>query len=264
MQPWGLVWLVLMLPPVAALAAGPDAAGLMEKSRQTTLLKGSRTEFKLELRLNNGSARVRRVITATRLQPNGVRNSRISRFEFPPDAKGLATLLIERDDGPDDVWVYVPALKRTRRVVAEGKRDSFMGTVLSYGDVIGHKPTQWGHRIVGKGSWEGQPCWLVESVPINESVRSESGYSKRVSCIDVDTAFSWKMEVWDLAGKLLKSIMNRKVKAVPEQPNVFVAYEIEARNLQTGESSILSVESFRFVPNLPEAEFMPNALGDDS
>ena len=264
MPPLSFALLALMISPMVSLAADPEAAALMEKSRQTTLLKGSRTEFKLELRLSDGSARVRRVITATRLQANGTRNSRIARFEFPADAKGLATLLIERNDGPDDVWIYVPALKKTRRIVADGKRDSFMGTVLNYGDVIGHKPTQWSHRVVGQGSWEDRPCWLVESLPINESVRSESGYSKRVSCIDVDTAFNWKMDAWDLAGKPLKSIMSRKVKAVPEQPGVFVAYELEARNLQTGETSIFSLQTFQFVPSLPETEFRPNALGDDS
>ena len=254
---------LLFLSLMARAAAAPDPAALMEKSRQTTLVKGSRFQFTLELRSSNGTVRVRKVSSITRLQPNGADNSRVTRFDFPADAKGLATLLIEHGDRADDMWVYVPAIKKTRRLVAEGKRDSFMGTVLSYGDVIGHRPTKWSHKIVSEGGWEDHRCWMVESLPIDEPTRSESGYSKRLSCIDADTAFNWKMDVWDLEGKPLKSIMNRKLKPVPEQPGTFVAYEIEALNLQSGEQSLITIQNFQFVPNVPDAEFKPNVLGDD-
>lgn len=255
----------LLLPTLGTASpdSAPDAAGLMERSHRTTLVKGSRLEFTLELRSANGTVRTRKVSGATRLQAGGLDNSRISRFQYPADAKGLATLLVEHSDRADDVWLYVPAIKKTRRVIADGKRDSFMGTVLSYGDVIGHRPSKWQHRITGENTWDGHACWMVESIPADEAARTESGYSKRLSCVDRETAFNWKMDVWDADGKPLKSILNRQVKPVAEQSGAFVAFEVEARNAQTGDSTLLSIQRFEFAPDLPEADFSPAVLGDD-
>ncbi|MGQ0618672.1 MAG: outer membrane lipoprotein-sorting protein [Panacagrimonas sp.] len=252
--------LLLPMPANASPDSPPDAASLMERSHRTTLIKGSRLEFTLELRSANGTVRTRKVSGATRLQAGGVDNSRISRFEYPADAKGLATLLVEHGDRADDVWLYVPAIKKTRRVIADGKRDSFMGTVLSYGDVIGHRPSKWQHRIVGEDTWEKHACWMVESLPADDTARDESGYSKRLSCIDRETTFNWKMDTWDLDGKPLKAILNRQVKTVPEQPGAFVAFEMEALNAQTGDSTRLSIQKFEFAPDLPETDFSASAL----
>ncbi|MGQ0696988.1 MAG: outer membrane lipoprotein-sorting protein [Panacagrimonas sp.] len=252
--------LLLSTLATASPDSAPDATSLMERSHRTTLVQGSRLEFTLELRSGSGTVRTRKVSGATRLQTGNLDNSRISRFEHPADAKGLATLLVEHSDRADDVWLYVPAIKKTRRVIADGKRDSFMGTVLSYGDVIGHRPSKWQHRIVGEGTWEGHACWMVESVPANDMARDESGYSKRLSCIDRETAFNWKMDTWDLDGKPLKLILNRQVKPVPEQPGAFVAYEVEALNAQTGDSTRLTIQKFEFATDLLETDFSADAL----
>ena len=255
--------LITAVPAVAKPTGAPDPRALMEKSRATLLLRGSKMEVTVELRSAKGAIRMRALEVDSRLQDDGLGVSRISRFTSPADAKGLATLLVENQTGDDYVWLYVPALKKIRRMVADGKKERFMGTVLSYGDVLGHRPDQWTHKILGEETWEGHACWSVESTPANQEAANESGYSRRVSCIDKESAFNWKMDTWDLKGRPDKSIMNHEVTAVAEQPGVFSYKRMEALDLQSGERSELIVEKFRYVKNPSADLFRPAALAED-
>src|SRR5947207_13133838 len=104
---------------------------------------------------------------------------RMTRFVSPPDVKGTTTLLVEHAERDDDIWVYLPALKKVRRLVAANKRDSFVGTDFSYGDVIGHKVEKWEHYLLGEEAVDNEPCYVIESVPRNESAQSNSGHATR-------------------------------------------------------------------------------------
>lgn len=253
-----------LLLVTAAVFAVPDAAELMARSERTVKLAGARIELSFELNAASGTKRLRKLSSLVRTDPKTGDTSRLARFEFPADARGLATLLIEHHGRDDELWVYVPAVKKLRRLVADNQRDSFMGTVLSHGDVLGYKAADWTHEIVGEAEFEGHACWRVISKPANEAVRKASGYSQRESWIDQQTAFNWRMDTWDEAGKPLKSIVNRRVQAVPQQPGAFLAYEIEASDLQEGASTRMTVERFEYMPGMKADEFAPTALADDN
>ena len=70
----------------------------------------------------------------------------------------------------------LPALKKVRRLVASNKKDSFVGTDLSYGDIIGHKVQEWHHVLVKEETIDGQACYVVESTPHSDAVQEQSGY----------------------------------------------------------------------------------------
>ncbi|MGQ0696976.1 MAG: outer membrane lipoprotein-sorting protein [Panacagrimonas sp.] len=243
--------------------AEPNAMALMEDSQRTVEIAGGQFNLTFELISASGGKRVRKVSSVVRTNPETREASRLTRFEYPADARGLASLLIEHTHRDDDLWVYIPAMKKTRRLVADNKRDSFMGTVLSHGDVLGHRPSDWAHEIVGEESIDGRPCWRVSSSPASESERRRSGYSRRESWIDKETAFAWRMDMWDGADKLAKSIISRQVREITRQPGVFVAYEIEARDLQNGAVTRITVDSFEFVPDMANAMFDPTVLEED-
>src|SRR5882762_7011693 len=73
---------------------------------------------------------------------------RMTRFLEPADVKGTVSLLIEHAEKDDDIWIYLPSVKKVRRLVSSNKKDSFVGTDFSYGDVIGHKVKEWDHNFV--------------------------------------------------------------------------------------------------------------------
>ncbi|SER19147.1 sigma E regulatory protein, MucB/RseB [Solimonas aquatica] len=246
-----------------AIENAPDALQLMQRSAATVKLRGARMNMVFELRNASGNLRKREVETLIRTQSDSGESSRRALYLLPAEVRGLASLLIEHQGRDDELWVYLPAAKRLRRLLADGKRDSFMGTVLSNADVLGHKPEDWHHNIVGEDEYEGHKCWRVVSLPRGDAVIQNSGYSRRESWIDQQTAFNWRMDTWDEQGQALKRIENHRVQAISQQPGAFQAYEVSAQQLQDQASSRILVQDFVFLPQLKAEAFAPNALQQD-
>src|SRR5206468_9786935 len=131
-----------------------------------------------------GQERVRKTFGTSKLQPNGIDNRRMVRFLSPPDVKGTVTLLVEHSDTDDDIWIYLPALKKVRRLVASNKKDSFVGTDFSYGDVIGYKVEEWNHKLRGEENVAGRDCYVVESTPRSPQIAANTGCLERIAWTD--------------------------------------------------------------------------------
>ncbi len=260
------IWLLLVLalqPTIAESAASAtDLATLIESSRQTFLLKAARIDYRFDLVSASGSKRLRRVSSLIRTDDKGD-STRLARYEFPEDARGLSTLLVEHRDRDNELWVYVPAIRKTRRLVADNERDSFLGTVLSNGDVLGYKTAQWQHVANGEELIDGKPCWRVVSTPSSEAVKRASGYGKRETWIAQDSAVPLQMSAWDEAGRPLKTIHYRDLKPVTEQPGKWLPYLIEASDLAGGGSTTIVVERFEYAAKIDDDALSPASLADE-
>ncbi|MDE0840008.1 MAG: outer membrane lipoprotein-sorting protein [Kiritimatiellae bacterium] len=241
-------------------AVGSDPASLMDRSWRSTLVTGADSKATFVLTGDNGAQQIRKVSSYMKLQAGKTDNRRMTRFDFPADARGIATLLIDHTGADDELWLYIPAAKKVRRVVASDKKSSFMGTDLSYGDVLGYKVSAWSHRLTGEDVVDGRKCRVVESTPTSDSVRDDSGYSKRQTCVDDATSVALKIDIWDIDGKPLKTIWNRSIEPVNGQQGVFVAREIDAKNLQSGHSTKITIDDFNPTKSIPEDQFSPRAL----
>lgn len=259
-----LVLLLLAAAPIVPPLAEPtlDAAALIERSRQTFLLAGARIDYRFDLVSASGSKRLRRVSSLFRTDANGD-TTRLARYEFPEDARGLATLLVEHRDRDNELWVYVPAIRKTRRLVADNERDSFLGTVLSNGDVLGYKTAQWTHAVDGEETIDGKPCWRIISTPGSDAVKRASGYSKRETWIAQDTSVPLQMSAWDEAGRPLKMLRYRALKPVAEQAGKWLPHAIEAQDLAGGASTVIAVERFEFLVRVDDDALSPASLADE-
>ncbi|WP_293368520.1 outer membrane lipoprotein-sorting protein [Nevskia sp.] len=256
------VLLLLVGPRLTAAEAPKDPAALIEASRQTVLMAGARIDYRFDLVSASGSKRLRRVSSLFRTDAGGD-TTRLARYEYPEDARGLATLLAEHRSRDNELWVYVPAVKKTRRLVADNERDSFLGTVLSNGDVLGYKTAQWTHAANGEEVIDGRPCWRIVSTPGSEAVKRASGYSRRETWIAQDTSVVLQMSAWDEADRPLKTIHYRDLKPVAEQAGKWLPYRIEADNLAGGGSTLIAVERFEFVAKVDDEALLPSSLADE-
>ncbi|MBI3028711.1 MAG: outer membrane lipoprotein-sorting protein [Candidatus Rokubacteria bacterium] len=241
----GGLLLALLAGAGAPAAAQPSAVEIMERNFNVTKVLDSVSEATFTLVSKTGQERVRKTTSVTKLQGNGVDNRQLIRFLSPPDVRGTAILLIEHSARDDDIWVYLPALKKVRRLVASNKRDSFAGTDFSYGDVIGHKVGEWEHRLVGEEAVDGQPCYVVESVPRTEAIKTSAGYARRRSWIRKDNFVMARGEYWDQAGQPLKGIRATSVQLVDPGRQKWQAMRLEAANTQTGHRTVIQYESFK-------------------
>ena len=189
-----------------------------------------------------------------------VDNQRLVWFSAPADVKGTSILLVEHSGADDDMWIYLPAFGKTRRLVASNKRDSFVGSDFSYGDVIGYPVDDWRHKLLGEDVVAGDPCYLVESVPATDPVRDTSGYSKRVSCISKSRYVTLRVEIWDTEGEKLKEEEYGDFKNVDPAHGKWVAMHSTARNFETGHSSDAVFSDYRVDPSIQQGIFSVRTL----
>jgi len=251
--------LVLQAASVAR-GAGSDATEIMRKTFYVSKVVGSVQTVTMVLKNESGGTRVRKTTGFTKLQSNGKDSNQVVRFLSPPDVKNTSNLMLEHSDGDDDIWIYLPALKKVRRIVASNKKDSFVGSDFSYGDVIGQRVDDWTHTLVTEGTVEGAKTYVVESRPKTDDVKASTGYSKVRYTIRQDNFVTVKGEYWDVGGRELKEIVYSEFKEVDPANRKWLAMKIEARNRQTGHSTSISYDSFRLDAGIKDEVFTTHYL----
>jgi uncharacterized protein len=244
----------LLLPLVAvgamfltapALSAAESPEEIMRKNFAVSRVIDSDSEATFTLVNNSGQERVRKTRAVTKLIEGTTDNRRMVRFLSPPDVKGTVSLMIEHSGNDDDLWIYLPALKKVRRLVASNKKDAFVGTDFSYGDVIGHRVEDWNHQLTKEEQVEGKDCYLIESTPKSEEITSLSGYSKRLTWIDRANFVALKGEFYDLNGQLLKTAQASQVEEVDAKNGKWQPMRMMMKNVQTGHSTTITLENFK-------------------
>ncbi|MDQ1919276.1 outer membrane lipoprotein-sorting protein [Massilia pseudoviolaceinigra] len=245
----------------ALLPARADTAhDMMEKNFYVSKIGAMKSQMTMNLVAPDGKQRVRKMDTVSQLQKNGIDSSLVVRFQHPQDIKGTAFLEVEHADGDDDLWIYLPALQKVRRLVANNKKDSFMGSDFSYGEMLPPRVDAWRHTQIRSEAVEGQECVLIESVPASDKVREDSGYSKKLSWLRKDNALEAKVEYYDLAGKLLKVQHARQPKLVEPDKGRWLAQSREMVNVQTGHKTLISLDTIDTASSVTPQMFSTRAL----
>jgi outer membrane lipoprotein-sorting protein len=225
----------------AARAADPDARDIMERNFFVTKVSSLQLESTMVLINDRGQQRERRSTGLIKLQPNGVDSKLVVRFSTPADIKGTTFLQVEHIDGDDDLWIYLPALKKSRRLVANNKKDSFVGSDFSYGDISLPKVDQYRHALLRSEAVDGFDCYVVESVPANATVRANTGYSKKVTWVRRDNFVETKVEYYDLAGRLWKTQKVTRHELVEPQQGRWFPLQREMTNHQNGHRTVIAM-----------------------
>jgi hypothetical protein len=229
-------------------AAAPSAQDIMEKNFFVTKVTSLQVELTMVLINDKGQQRERRSVGLLKLQPNGVDSRLVVRFDTPADIKGTSFLQVEHIDGDDDLWIYLPALKKSRRLVANNKKDSFVGSDFSYGDISLPKVEQYRHSLVKTETIDGVDCFVIESVPASDAVRANSGYSKKVTWVRGDNFVEAKVDYYDLAGRLWKTQTVSRPQLVEPQKGRWFPLVREMVNHQSGHRTIITAT--RLVPDI--------------
>jgi hypothetical protein len=231
-----------------------DAAAIMERNFIASKVTGVRMEASMVLINDKGQQRERRNTSVVALQSNGIDSKFAVRFSTPADIRGTAFLQVEHSDGDDDLWIYLPALKKSRRLVASNKKDSFVGSDFSYGDVSLPKVAKYKHALQRSEAMDGVDCFVIESLPGDDTVKANSGYSKKITWVRSDNFVEAKVEYYDLAGRLLKTQRITKPQAVDPKNGRWFPLSREMTNHQTGHRTTLNV--LKLDTNVPTPDEM--------
>jgi outer membrane lipoprotein-sorting protein len=212
---------------------------------------------------DKGQQRERRSTGLIKLQPNGVDSRLVVRFSTPADIKGTSFLQVEHIDGDDDLWIYLPALKKSRRLVANNKKDSFVGSDFSYGDISLPKVDLYRHTLVRREKVDGFDCFVVESVPANDTVRGNSGYSRKLTWVRTDNFVETRVEYYDLAGRLWKTQKVGRHELVEPEKARWFALQREMTNHQNGHRTVITMSKVTPGLAIPDETFTTRYIEKD-
>jgi outer membrane lipoprotein-sorting protein len=239
----GLTALVLLLIAVLAPAAPAGAQSgieVMKKQRELQRVKDEEERQVLKLVSRSGAAKERKLVRWV-LTGSGDLDKILVRFLAPRDVENTGLLTWEAKDGNDDQWLYLPAVRKPKRIAASGKKNRFMGTDFAFEDLRPEALSVHRYEVVGSETVDGADCWVIEATPATERQAADSGYSKRRLWVRKDQHLTVKREYFDKQGKLEKRETHRKFVNV--SGTVWRANEIEMEDVQQGTRTVVTVEN---------------------
>jgi len=175
-----------MLLITDAMADDANARAIMEKVNARDDGQTLEQDMFMVLIDKNGNQRIRDLKSYSK--DFGVDEHRILFFKSPSDVKNTAFLTYDYDDASkdDDQWLYLPALKKVKRIPSADKSSSFMGSDFSYFDMTDADLEDYDFKLLKETQVRGHDAWMIEATPRNQEVIDESGYEKTIAIVRKD------------------------------------------------------------------------------
>ncbi len=196
-----------------------------------------------------------RAIRTKTLEVQGDGDKSLSIFDTPRDVKGTAFLTFSHKKRDDEQWLYLPALKRVKRINSRNKSGSFMGSEFAYEDIASQEVEKYTYKFLREEEYQGQPCFVSESYPVDSK---NSGYTKRISWVDTEHYRLQKVDFYDRKQSLLKTLT---VQGYHQYLGKFWrADAMTMVNHQTGKSTRLIWKNYKFRTGLTARDFNATSL----
>jgi hypothetical protein len=248
--------LLLACLPFAATAQTPEEQGLAiatEADRRDKGFGDSSAGMKMILRNRQGDESTREVRVRT-LEVEGDGDKSLSIFDSPADVKGTAFLTFSHVNSPDDQWLYLPALKRVKRIASKNKSGPFMGSEFAYEDISSDEVDKYTYKYLRDENLDGTGTFVIERYPVDRN----SGYTRQVVWIDKEEYRPWKIDYYDRKNDHLKTLTFHEYRQYLDR--YWRAMRYEMLNHQTGKSTTLLWEQYDFRTGLNDRDFDKNSL----
>lgn len=176
-------------------------------------------------------------------------------FISPASVKNTRFLQKENKDRADDKWIYLPALRTTRRVASSEGSKSFMGTDATYDDMSTREIEEDTHELLAESEVKnGYTCAKVKSTPVDAS---SSQYKYRISWVDKETWIPVYSEMYDKKGNLVKTL---QVEEITKTNGYLIPSSDILTNVSTGHATRIKMIKLEVDKAIPEKVFTSNFL----
>ncbi len=242
-----LITLVMLSVPSLA----QDPKDIADKAGNVIHFDAMEMTSTLKIIDKNGKTRSRKVQNVTKKFGNIIKTK--IRFLSPADVSGTTILIWDQEKSDDAMWIYMPAMRNTRRIVSSEKGKSFMGSEFSNADMAKPNINDYQYKLLGTETINGKTCWKVESTFIKAAHEKDYGYKKRVAYIDKELSLTYRTEYYGFDSKLFK-IMT--ISDYRKQSNgKYFAFSMTAQNLRNGRKSVIEVDEFKMATAYGEQYF---------
>lgn len=249
------VALILATGTTGGLAQTLSVEDVVRRNLDTT--KGfvdSREQMTMTITRANGQQVIRRM-TSRSLEVVGDGNKTLIIFQDPADVKGAGVLTHSHITGNDDQWIYLPAVRRVKRISSANKSGPFMGSEFAYEDLSSNEFAKYTYADVGQKQADGRNHYLVERRPAYD----RSGYSRQIVWIDDQDFLIRRIDMYDRSDRLYKTQTLGGYKQF--LPGFWRALKIDVKNHKTGKGTTLEWSGdIRFKNGFRDRDFSKNAL----
>ena len=176
-------------------------------------------------------------------------------FDEPRDVQGTAMLIHAHKEDADEQWLYLPALKRVKRISSSNRSGSFMGSEFAYEDMSAPEVEKFTYRCLRDEPCGDLTCTVSERVPVD---KKSSGYSRQLVWRDRDELRVWKVEYYDRKDAHLKTLTIGNYEQYLDR--YWRAGEMTMVNHLTGKSTVLSWTDYQFRTDLNDRDFTQTGL----
>ena len=210
-------------------------------------------DMTMELRNKQGDTSVREIRIKT-LEVANDGDKSMSIFDQPADVKGTAFLTFSHALEPDEQWLYLPSLKRVKRINSKNKSGPFMGSEFAYEDIASQEVAKYTYKYLRDETLNGVDCFVIERYPAYE----HSGYTRQLGWINKAEYRPEKIVFYDRKNTLLKTLTYSGYQKYLDQ--YWRADELMMENHQNEKSTVLKWSNYKFKNGLDEKDFNHNSL----
>ncbi|HEY6557465.1 MAG TPA: outer membrane lipoprotein-sorting protein [Polyangiaceae bacterium] len=215
-----------------------DVAGKTKLRMVLVNKSGKQTERNLELLSRRKDGLVQSVV----------------RFRSPQDVAGTAFLMIDKKGGASEQYIYLPRLRRTRRIVGGEREGSFMGSDFAYSDMRRVKADDASHKRLDDSKIGNDAVYVLESTP---KKNAKTVYTKLQTWVRKSDFLPLRTRFYGTGGKLAKTLYVRRVEKVDGKP---VVKEARMESHANNHATVMIIDGSERKDDLPDSAFTPTAL----
>jgi len=247
---------ILCLLPLSAGAETPEEKGLaiaQEADRRDEGFGDFTSNLEMILKNKQGEES-RRAIRINTLEVQTDGDKGLSIFDEPADVKGTTMLTFSHKADDDDQWLYLPALKRVKRIASSNKSGAFMGSEFAFEDIGSQEVEKYTYKYLRDENYQGMPCFVMERYPVSKN----SGYKRQQVWIDQAEYRALKIDFYDRKDSLLKTL---SADSFEKHLNKYWRPgQMVMINHQTAKQTLLKWTNYKFHAGLKESDFNQEAL----
>ena len=244
----------VLIAIIFAIGFSPEVSGqsltgkqIVEKAYNRETGNDQTSDLTMTLVNKSGNQRVRKIKQFTK--DLGEVEKSIMFFLSPADVKNTSFMSWTYDsDKSDDQWIYLPALKKTKRISSDSKSDYFMGSDFTYDDLGDRKLEDDTHKLLREETIDGKACYVVESVSKDEDYM----YTKTITWIIKDNFIGLKKEFYDEDEDLLKIL---SIKKYEEISGLQIITNSEMKNVQKNHKTSMVLNNVQINTGISVSKF---------
>lgn len=234
-----------------------EGAAIIEQSQRAFYYPGDDTKAKVTMELidRDGGKRTRVMTMLRRDEAEGGNQKYFIYFHEPGDVRRMTFMVWKDPRKEDDRWIFVPAVDLIRRIAADDKRSSFVGSDFTYEDLSGRDVTEDTHTFLREENLGDRVCYVIQSVP-----KRAADYARRISWIDKENLLPLKEEYYDAQGEIFRVFTADKVEDISvgegDKKRVFpTVTQRTMKNVKTGHHTEVRFTSVIYDIGLNDGDF---------